>query len=67
MSKPRKPRLLSVVQAAEKLGVHRTRVLALINAGRLPARKVGRAYVIEESDLALVQDRKPGRPAKGSR
>lgn len=56
--------LLSVSEAAERLGVHRTRVHALIKAGRLPARRVGSVYLIEEKDLKMVEDRKPGRPPK---
>jgi excisionase family DNA binding protein len=57
-------KLLSTAEAAERLGVHVTRVHALIKAERLPAQKVGRDYVIQEEDLKLVADRKPGRPSK---
>ncbi len=57
-------KLLSSSQAAEKLGVHITRVQVLIREGRLPAQKVGRNYVIDEADLKVVKDRKPGRPKK---
>lgn len=46
------------------MGVTVTRVQQLITAGRLPAKKIGRDYVIEEVDLALVMDRRPGRPRK---
>ena len=56
--------LLSVKQVAEILGVNRQRVQQLIESERLPAEKVGTYYVIKESDLELVKDRKPGRPAK---
>jgi excisionase family DNA binding protein len=54
--------LLSVSEAADKLGISRWRINQLINQERLPAQKVGRAYIIKESDLKLVEDRKPGRP-----
>lgn len=54
--------LITTAEAAEKLGVHRTRVQVLIRTGRLPALLIGGTYVIEEEDLALVADRKPGRP-----
>jgi excisionase family DNA binding protein len=57
-------KLLSVSEAAEKLDISRWRINQLINSGRLPAQKVGRAYVIKEADLDLVRDRKPGRPPK---
>ena len=36
----------------------------LIKTGRLPSQQFGRDHVINESDLALVADRKPGRPPK---
>lgn len=56
--------MLSVIEAAEQLGVSRIRVNQLISEGRLPAQKVGRSFIIRESDLDLVRDRTPGRPAK---
>lgn len=56
--------LLSVIEAAEKLGVSRIRVNQFINEGRLPAQKIGRSYVILESDLQLVENRQTGRPPK---
>jgi excisionase family DNA binding protein len=56
--------LISTSEAAEKLGVHITRVQVLIREGRLPAQKIGGTYVIDEDDLKLVEDRKPGRPRK---
>lgn len=55
-------KLITTAEAAENLGVHRTRVQALIRTGRLPALLLGGTYIIEEKDLALVADRKPGRP-----
>jgi excisionase family DNA binding protein len=56
--------LLTTQQAADKLGVHRSRVHALIKAGRLPAQKFGNVYMIKEADLKLVEERKTGRPPK---
>ncbi len=56
--------LLSVFEAAEKLGVSRIRVNQFIDEGRLPAKKIGRSYVILESDLQLVENRQTGRPPK---
>lgn len=56
--------LITTAEAAEKLGVHRTRVQVLIRTGRLPALLIGGTYVIEEKDLALVADRRPGRPTQ---
>ena len=57
-------KLLSAKQAAEILGVHHSRVRVLIKEKRLPAQKIGGAWIIKEKDLELVKDRKPGRPKK---
>ncbi|HWT02589.1 MAG TPA: helix-turn-helix domain-containing protein [Pyrinomonadaceae bacterium] len=57
-------KLISAAEAAEKLGIHITRVQVLIREGRLPAQKVGGSYVINEGDLKLVENRRPGRPPK---
>ena len=56
--------LLSVTETAKRLGVIRQRVFQLIQSGKLPAVMVGSQYVIKESDLELVKDRKTGRPSK---
>ena len=40
------PKLLGVSEAAERLGVSRQRVLQLIDAGGLPAERVGKAWVL---------------------
>jgi excisionase family DNA binding protein len=55
---------LTTKEAAEKLGISVRRVVALINSGSLPSSQIGRSHVIKESDIKLVQDRKPGRPSK---
>lgn len=63
--------LITTAEAAERLGVVRSRVLALIAEGRLPATKLGRDWVIQAEDLARVApgesgffrgDREPPRP-----
>lgn len=56
--------MLTTPEVAERLGVSVRRVQALIAAGRLPSQQFGRDHLIKESDLKLVEDRKPGRPAK---
>lgn len=56
--------ILNTTAAAEKLNVSAIRVRQLIKNGRLPAQKVGRDYIIQEKDLALVAHRQTGRPAK---
>lgn len=57
-------KMLTTKEAAERLGVTDVRVRAMIVSGRLPAEKFGKAHMIRESDLKLVEDRKPGRPPK---
>ena len=57
-------KMLTTPQVAERLGVTVRRVQALIAAGRLPSQQFGRDHLIIESDLRLVEDRKPGRPSK---
>ena len=59
--------LLTTKEVAERLGVSVRRVHALIQAERLPAQKFGRDYLIQEKDLKLVAERKPGRPRKDSK
>jgi excisionase family DNA binding protein len=59
-------KLLTTAEVAERLGVHRTRVNVLIKEGRLPAQQFGRAYLVNEKDLKLVENRKTGRPRKKS-
>ena len=56
--------MITTEQAAERLGVTAARVRVLIREGRLPAQKFGKAHMIDENDLELVADRKPGRPPK---
>ena len=56
--------LITTEQAAESLGVTPARIRVLIREGRLPAKRFGRAHMIDENDLIHVADRKPGRPPK---
>jgi excisionase family DNA binding protein len=59
--------MLTTEQAADRLGVTPARVRVLIREGRLPAQSFGRAHMINEDDLKLVEDRKPGRPRKAAK
>jgi len=54
--------LITVEEAARRLGVTPRRVYALITAGRLPARKFGTNYQIREGNLKRVEYRPTGRP-----
>jgi excisionase family DNA binding protein len=56
---------MTTQEAAAALGVSVQRVRAMIKAGRLPATKHGRDWIIRESDLSGVKVYgKPGRPRK---
>ena len=55
---------ISVPEAAEILGVHRNRVLQLVNNGLLDAHKVGRRWNINRSS---VEDRAANPPKAGRR
>ena len=57
-------KLINTKEASKLLGVNVQRVRQLIAAGRLPAQKIARDWVIREKDLAKVTDRKHGRPKK---
>jgi excisionase family DNA binding protein len=59
-----KQKLLTTIEAAEILGVHQSRIYALIKAKRLPATRFGKSWIIQETDLKLVKERSPGRPKK---
>lgn len=59
--------MLTTKEVAEKLGVTIRRVQALITNGQLPAKKFGRDYMIEETDLRLIKNRKVGRPKKAKK
>ena len=61
---PNMPRLLSIREAANELGLSARRVRALVEAERLPAARIGDRYVIDGSDLARLKrlPALPGRP-----
>jgi len=55
-------KILTTKEAAEVLNVSTARVRQMVLSGRLPAEKFGRDLMIQEKDLGLVAERKPGRP-----
>jgi excisionase family DNA binding protein len=57
-------RVFTTNQAALELNVTPVRIRAMIRNGRLVAEKFGRDYLIKESNLNLVRNRKSGRPPK---
>ncbi len=57
--------LLTIKEAAERLGVSARRVNQLIDEKKLIAQKIGSQFVIKEADLSKVKIYgKPGRPKK---
>ena len=56
--------MIGTTEAAARLRISPERVRALIKAGRLPAQKLGRDWFVDEKNLGLVKNRKPGRPRK---
>ncbi|GIL37566.1 helix-turn-helix domain-containing protein [Phycicoccus sp. DTK01] len=50
------PELVSVAEAAERLGISRQRVLQLIDAGRLPTVRVGKVHAVLASALTSTSD-----------
>jgi excisionase family DNA binding protein len=57
--------LLTIKEAAEKLGVSARRVNQLIDEKKLIAQKIGSQFVIKTDDLSKVKIYgKPGRPPK---
>ena len=58
---------LTTTEAAERLGKGIRWVQALIKSGRLPARKMGRDYIINAKDLKLVAGLKPGPVPSGAK
>ena len=57
--------MLSVPQTAARLGISRQRVHQLVQSGELTATQVGRAWVIDESEVQKRLDKKKGRPPGG--
>lgn len=55
---------IDVKEAAARLGVSYRRAVQLIESGKLPAQRFSRVFLVNPDDLALVADRKPGRPPK---
>jgi excisionase family DNA binding protein len=60
-------KIIGTAEAARRLGVTQNRVLALIDAKRLKATKIGNAWLIDPKDLEAVKDRKVGRPRKAAK
>lgn len=57
--------LLSAKEAAERLNLTEQQTRALIRDGKLPATRIGRAWIIDSDDLPLAEKRpRPGRPRR---
>ncbi len=62
----KKEKLLSVGDVSEQADISRQRVLQVIEAGDLKAEKVGRNYIVRQSDFDVWFNsrREAGRPPK---
>jgi excisionase family DNA binding protein len=54
--------MLTTAEVAQRLGISVRRVQALIKAERLPARRFGRDWLIEEVHVDTISQRKVGYP-----
>jgi excisionase family DNA binding protein len=57
---------MTLPEAAELLGVHRTRVWQYVRDGVLTGRKVGRDYVVKRDEVLKIKECPPrrGRPPR---
>ena len=58
-------RILTVEEAAEKLRISAKTTRRMLKMGKLPGRKVGRAWRVVETDLELWSSREPGVSGSG--
>ena len=61
--------MLTVEEVARRLGVSRRRVQALVQAGHLPAERLGRQWVVRAAALERAENmrvRQPGRPLESA-
>jgi excisionase family DNA binding protein len=54
--------MLTIADAAARLGIDPSRVRLLVRQGRIPARKFGRAWMISKADLDAYHPRPQGKP-----
>lgn len=62
--------VMSTTEAGHRYGIHPETLRRWIDAGRLPAVKVGRTYVLEAKDVEAALAERPkrtGRPRKESK
>jgi excisionase family DNA binding protein len=58
---------LTVTEAAERRGLTRQAILAVIKRGTLPATRVGNHWLIHQRDLEAFEPSPGGRPRKTER
>lgn len=58
--------IIGTDEAAQRIGVSIRRLTAMIRTGIVPAQKIGRTWVLNETDVTRIakQKRNPGRPRK---
>jgi excisionase family DNA binding protein len=58
---------ISVTEAAKLMKISNTRVRAYITSGRLPAEKIGVAFILRRADVLAFKPMPRGRPASRKR
>jgi excisionase family DNA binding protein len=58
---------LTTTEVSERLGMSRSSIRRMILAGKLPAEKFGRDWLIDSDHLASLSPQRPGRPRKGAK
>ncbi|HYE20077.1 MAG TPA: helix-turn-helix domain-containing protein [Tepidisphaeraceae bacterium] len=56
------PEMISVAEAAKRLDLSPVRVRYHIKKGNLPAKQVGRSFVLDPAEVAAFKPLPPGRP-----
>ena len=59
--------MITTEDAAARLNVTTRRVVQMIGAGRLKAKRYGHIWLVDERNLAPLADRRPGRPRTGTK
>ena len=53
--------LISVTEAAVIYGCERANMIVLIHSGRIPAKKIGRQWVVEKADVITLREARDAR------
>lgn len=56
--------MLTITQAAAKIGIHIQTLHSMIQRGAIKPRRIGSQYVLSESQIVRIKKRARGRPRK---